>query len=490
MDPAPSARCSTSEAPRSTGSQCCTVLAVCALGLSGCRAPSKRADVPAVAAPSAAAPSATPTEALATTSTVPAIPASGGIALDGTLQSRLRSRHSGGAHDLDALSVLALDAGDPSRDRVTARVLARVSADLDGRGSSDTQQVFGSLQDTHDGAAHVDVYEASAEIARPFETPARVRAGRQLDTTTPEIAHYDGLRVASEPLGAAKFVVGAFGGVPVRLYDATSIADRIAGAWAEARPWANGRVRADWMHVDQDESATGFHDDLVGLSLWQRVGANLSLDASYSRLEDDDRDVRLRASWNDASSDWLVQASFYRLLTTQRAFAEEFDPFYATLQEQRPFDQYRLLVSKSLLADVRLDVGGDLRRLEDAADEGSLNHDYERGYATLVVSDVLAKDVDASLTGDVWNSDEQDARTWGLDVTWRPDSTWRVSAGSMYALYRYDVVDDVERDDVRVWYAHLRKKLGSDWSVALEYDFEDDESDDFHELVAGATWRF
>lgn len=478
-------------------------LAFCLLGAWSCR--SNPAHAPTIvrdSTPSAAVPAgAQPTEsaaAAAPSSAAPAQPAPGAApaasqvaapyALHGSISTRARYRHSGAASDADVYSVVAVDAGETGRDRTTAHFLGRVSADVDGRGNAESRQLFGSLQDTYDGAVHVDVYEASVEFDRPLDAALRLRVGRQFDYATPEFAHYDGVRVETQPAGKTHFVAGAFAGVPVRLYDATSIGDEIAGVWTESRPWSGGRVRADWMHVNQSAQPTDFHDDLLGLSVWQRVGSELVFDGSFTRLEDENRDVRARATWNDG--DLLVQAGYYRLLNPLRAFALEFDPFFTTLQEYEPYGQYRLLVSKSLGDHVRLDVGGDLRQLESESDEGRLNHDYEREYATVVVSDCLTRGLDLSLTGDNWNSSDRDVRTWGVDATWSPDANLRASIGSSYSLYEFDVFQDVERDDVRVWYARLRKKVDTSWSFDAAYEYEDDAFDDFHTITAGATWRF
>lgn len=413
------------------------------------------------------------------------------LEVDGSLALRYRGRKSGDAHDQDAYAVLALDVGDSAQDKVSGRFLGRLSADVDGRGDPESQATFSSLQDTHGDALHLDVYEASADVRHPFGAPARVRIGRQMDYATPEFAHFDGARVETDALGKSKIVVGAYAGVPVRFYEPSTLADdRMYGLWSEGRPWKDGRVRLDWMRVSQDADPGDFHDDLLALSVWQRLGPKLSVDGSFSRLENEDRDLRLRGTWYDSEKDFTLQASWYQLLNPLRAFASEFDPFYSTLQDFEPYSQARLLVSKAFGEHFRADAGGDVRRLEDSGDEGRLNHDYERGYATLVWSDGLARGLDVSLTGDAWNSDERDARTWGLDLTWKPNDAWRASIGSNYALYEYDVLSDVERDDVRTWYARVKRTLGKAWALDLGYEYDDDDFDDYQQVTVGATWHF
>jgi hypothetical protein len=408
----------------------------------------------------------------------------------GSLQARWRSRKSGDARDQDLYGILAFDVGDASRDRWSGHFLGRLSADIDGRGDPDSQQKFSSLQDTHGKSAYFDFYEVSADVRQPFGAPVRARIGRQTDYMTPEFAHFDGVRVESEAAGRAKIVGGAYLGFPVRHYDATTTNNQILGAWGEGRPWQGGRVRADWMHVHEDADPSDFDNDLFGLALWQSLNENMAVDARYTRLESENRDLRLDATWHDTEGDLLVQAGYYRLMSPQSAYASEFDPFYETLKEFEPYNQFRLLFSKSLGSHIRLNIGGDLRRLDEAEDEGLYNHEYERGYATFVLTDLATDGLDLSLTADAWNSDDQDIRTWGLDLTWTPDTKWRLSAGSAYALYKFNVMEDQERDDVRTWYARVRRTLSSAWTIDLDYAFENDDYDDYQAILAGATWHF
>jgi hypothetical protein len=418
-------------------------------------------------------------------------PAAGGdrpLELRGSLSTRYRGRWAEGADDHDLYEVLTLDVGDEREDRYTAHVTGRLSGDLDGRGDATDQAVFPSLADTFDGSVHGWLYQAYVDLERP-PVGSQWRIGRQIDFLTPEFAHYDGVRISSTET-SRRLQGGVYGGLPVRLYEATQAGDVLFGAWGEARPWRDGRVRADWMHVEDDDRFGDHSDDLLGLSVWQRFGERLRGDASYTRLEDRDRDLRLRASWDDAERDLILTASFYRLLDTQRDFADEFDPFFGVLHDYFPFSQLRLAASKGLSKRTRLEGGADLRRVDDSDDEGSFNRDYERGWAALVLLDRLLPGLTLTLTGDVWRSDDEDIGSLGIDATRELSDGLRVSAGTSYALYRYDSFLDRERDDVRVWYAKLRKKVGASWSFDLGYDLERDDGETFHSLLLGATWRF
>jgi hypothetical protein len=455
---------------------------------------------PAGAAPAGVAPAgstpAAPTADAQGTQAAPAktsalAHADEGIAIHGSLVNTWRKRDTGSAHDQDIYNVLAVDVGDASRDRVTGHFLGRLSTDIDGRGDSESQLAFSSIQDSQGKTAHFDLYEASVDVKRPFDAPLQMRVGRQIDYATPEFAAFDGVRLQTEAIGTSKVVAGGYVGVPVRYYGATTTANQIEGAWAEAQPWTGGRVRGDWMHVHQEVSdSADFYNDLLGLTLWQRLGSNLLVDGRYTALEEESRDVSLRATWQDEKSDLMVQAGFFSLLNPQRDYAGEFDPYYSILQEYEPYSEYRLLVSKNLWRDVRLDLGGDLRTLDNSSDESRLNHDYERGYATVVISDIATHGLDLSLTGDAWNSSDQDIRTWGVDLTWKPNPSWRASAGSAYALYKYDVAQNVEEDNVRSWYLRMHRMISAAWSFDLAYTYDNDDFGDYQEILAGATWHF
>lgn len=409
--------------------------------------------------------------------------------IHGSLSSRYRLRSTSGARDQDLYETLVLDVGDARTAPVTAHFMGRMSWDMDGIHDADSKQVFPSLSDTGGDELQGLLYEAYVDVQRPPAVGA-LRVGRQIDYMTPEFAFFDGVSLASKESAQWKLTGGAYGGVPSRLWDTPNSGDALYGLWGEGRPWKGGRLRLDWMHVDEDARLGPYDDDLYGLSAWQRCGEKLGFDGRYTRLEGDDRDVRLRANWNDAEADWLLQADWFRLLSTQRDFANEFDPFYSSLQDYFPFDQFRAQTSKGLGEHTRVDGGIDLRRVSDSGDEGAYNHDYDRGWLSLVLLDLFADGLSFTLTGDKWNSDDQDIDTWGFDVSRKLESGYEFSLGSSFALYKYDYFLDRERDDVRDYYLRLRKKQSESWTFDARYDYEDDDGDAYHVLMLGATWRF
>ncbi|MBI5362550.1 MAG: hypothetical protein HZA53_05175, partial [Planctomycetes bacterium] len=177
--------------------------------------------------------------------------------IEGWTSLRFRSRWTDDEDDHDAYSILALDYGVARHSELTAHVMGRVAADLDGREAAGS--VFGSLEDHHDGAVTAELYHAWIDWA-PKDGTLAVRAGRQIDARTPEFLHLDGITLRTRPAGARAVELGLYGGVPVRLYESSSSGDRAFGTWAEARPWKGARARVDWMHIEDDVLLGEFRD--------------------------------------------------------------------------------------------------------------------------------------------------------------------------------------------------------------------------------------
>lgn len=408
--------------------------------------------------------------------------------IHGSLNTRYRGRFTSGAHDHDLYELVTVDIGDSEKNRVSGHLVAGGAADLDGGTDGNNKYIFQSLADTYDHSVTGRLYRAYADVRSvgPFE---RVRIGRQLDYLTPEVAWFDGVSVLSPQSSEHAVQYGVYGGVPVHQYESSSHGDRIFGTFAEARPWKSGRWRFDWMHLEDEQTLGTQDDDLLGLGWWQNVGREVRVESAYTRVENRDRDVLVRATWQPTENDLMLQASFYRLLTTQRDLASELDPFFNTLLDLFPYSQIRALFSKGLTEHVNLQTGVDLRRVSDDDDEGQFNRDFERYFATAIFDDLLPAGLSLSVTGEVWDSDASDITTGGLELSKHWNKVLDAGLGSSYALYKYDLYSNQERDDVRTYYAMLRYKSGSRWTVDVRYEYEDDDQS-FQTLRTGATWRF
>lgn len=406
--------------------------------------------------------------------------------IEGWTSLRFRSRWTDDEDDHDAYSIVALDYGVARHAELTAHVMGRIAADVDGR--EEANSVFGSLEDRHDGAVTGELYHAWVDWA-PKDGTLTLRAGRQIDARTPEFLHLDGITLRTRAAGARALELGLYGGVPVHLYESSSSGDLAFGTWAEARPWKGARARFDWMHLEDEARLGEFRDDLLGLDLWQSIAA-WSAEARYTFLEQESRDLRLALQHVDAENGSVVRASYFELFETQREHALEFDPFSSALLEYFPYRQAGVSWSQPLGEHLDVDVAADLRRVRDEADVGEFNRDWERYRATATLREFGVRGLALSLIADRWNGDGRDASTWGADATFEPEERWRFSLGSDYALYKYDLFGASEHDDVRTYYLRTRCKPSAALSFDLAYEYEDADFDEYQYLRWGVTWRF
>jgi len=404
----------------------------------------------------------------------------------GQLVSRYWLRWSGGKRDQDVYETLALDVGDEDHDAVTGHFLGRLAADIDGHG--DGTSPFFSLQDTRNGDVDAQLYDAYADVHR-IDGLELLRAGRQTIDETPELAYFDGVHCRSIPLGSGALQFGAYGGVSTHLYESSPHGDWTAGLYGECRPWGGGRVRLDWMHLE-DEALLGAHnDDLLGGGIWQTIDT-VQLEAQYTRLEDRDRDLRARAAWAAPDSRFTGQLTWYQLLTTQRSQALEVDPFFNALHELFPYWQVGALLGKGLGDHFDVDAGTDVRRVSERAEIGTFNRDYERWFVTVNAHDLLADGLTLTATADFWHSVDQDVQTWAGELAQRCGDLLTLSAGSYYSLYKFELFLNDERDHVRTYYFRLRHAASHATDLDVAYEFEQTDLADFQVLRMGFTWRF
>jgi hypothetical protein len=407
------------------------------------------------------------------------------LAVHGSLSTWWRSRNTPGAHDNDLRSVLALDIGDPTKDAYSAHVLGQGTLDLDG----DSDDAVAGLSDTYDSALTGRLYDAYVDL-NAIDGLERVRLGRQLDYETPELAWFDGAFAASEEFSELRAQVGVYGGIPVHPYESSPAGDALLGAFASAKPWQGNRLRLDWMHFQDERGEAEYEDDLLGARAWQRFGPAFMLEAGYTRLGQDDRDLRARATWSDADDDLTLEASWYQLFEAQADLSLELDPFYATLLELFPYSQARFLASKGFGERLDLQAGVDLRHVSDEDDVGDFNRDFERYFLRADLQDTLPAELDLGAIGEMWVSDGSDVETWGLDLEREFGAELEASLGTLFALYKFDAASQEERENVRTWFLRLRWKRSKSTTFDAQYDFEDSDGTDFHTVRLGGTWRF
>lgn len=410
-------------------------------------------------------------------------PDEAGVPVHGSLLLRYRGRRTDGASDHDAYATLSMDIGDPERHAFTGHFMGRVWADL---GGDDPDHVFSGLDDTFGHAVSGILYYAYVD-AEQIDALEILRIGRQQIWETPAFLVFDGVRAESREDHGLSF--GAYGGLRSQYYDHPTPTDVVAGIYGRAKPWEGGRLRLDYMYLEDEERLGSGEDDLFGLNLRQLLWEELTLEGNYTVLEGESRDVRLRAQYLDPDSELSLEATYYELLQTQKQQALETDPYYSSLTEYRPFRQVGLLASKAVGAGVVVSLGLDSRKLDDD-DVGEFNHEFERYYVSTAFEDLLLDGLELTLTGDVWDDDQQDVQTWGLDLTRQFTSMFQGSLGSYYSLYKYDLLQESERDDVRTYYGRLQYDRTEALSFDLQFEYEDDDYEQYQKLVLGSRWLF
>jgi hypothetical protein len=401
----------------------------------------------------------------------------------GQLRSRYYLRWTGEDVDNDLVETLSLDIGHAETDKVTGHLMGRLAYDIDGYDST-----FASINDSYGGRLDGLVYDAYVDFHQ-LSGFSLLRLGRQSVYETPEVAYFDGVHVTSEELGKVAFQAGAYLGSSTHLYESSKAGDLTAGAYLQLKPWQDGRVRFDYMHLEDDARLGSHKSELLSAGYWQSIGKFLQLDTHYSRLENRDRDVLGRAV--SRISDWglMLQASYFSLLTTQGDLVLEADPFFNALNALHPYDQWSLLAAQEVSHSLQVQAAADLRRVRDAEDIAAYNRDYDHYYGTATLMDVGTAGLRCSGTIDFWDSDSQMVRSWGADATYQ-FSRSSASIGTYYSLYKFDLFTNSERDHVRTYYMKLRHKFNDSVTLEGDYELEDNDYDQYQRLRLGVTWNF
>jgi hypothetical protein len=384
--------------------------------------------------------------------------------------------------------VLTLDFGDELTDKWTGHTTARLAWDLDG-----PSNLYASLADTEGDELDVQLYDAYAET-HDRGAWSDIKLGRQFVYDTPQVVWFDGAYAQTKERGQARWTTGIYGGGSVHEFESSRSGDWLAGVFEEVHATKWTKLRADWLHVEDQRLAASHQNDLLGLAMFHDEGGRLRWEARYSRLEDADRDASAGVTWYDLDQGFTLQVTHYRLLEAQQSLALELDPFFNQLLTLYPYDETRVNATKTLGDHVQLFGGIDYRHVTDSSDVGPYNHDFDREFLTTTFEELLPGQLTLSLTGEVWNGDGTDLQTWGADLSrqWKNDGikTFEASIGSFYSLFKFDPFAGSESEDVRTYYTALRYRLSKAHTLQVRYEHEDQDIGDFDSLRWGLTWRF
>lgn len=426
---------------------------------------------------SAPAPAATPAPTAA-----PAIP------FDVRIDTRWRLRWTDDDADQDLSQVLSGSVGAAGRTEVSAHVLVRWSADLDGEREETGFAPFDALADTRARpmtalvlAAHLDVH-AIPQVER-------LRVGRQTLAETPVTLLLDGLRLTSRPAGPLGIAGEWFGGRPAHLWASAPSGDTLYGAACETRParWLRGRV--DWVHADGGGTFDATREDLFAISAWGEIPGVAHLHARHTRIAGIARDVQGRAGGTIAPLALAWSAAYTELLEPQSDLALDLDPFTAVLVPLAPYRQAQASLACTPLAPFTVEGSVDARWLVHDHDVGPFNREFVRWRGAATLRDWPVAGGHATASGDAWDAEGRHVFAGGGEVGVERGGV-RVTAGTDYARYRYDAVLRRETTDVRTWFAVVRARVSAAFEGRVRYAYEDGDDGISHRVEAGVTWRF
>lgn len=385
--------------------------------------------------------------------------------------------------DQDLSQYIALDGG--YGDHVAFEASGRVDEDIDGR---QTPGLFTTITDTYRRSARALLFTAHVDLL-DLGPLALLRAGRQYgDPLGPDL-HFDGGRLDLRPFDGDVLTVSVYGGQPVNLYETSRRGDWLGGAALVVRPARSTTIRGDYVHITdrRREYRTTLDDDLFQLTLSQGLTDSLRVVLRAATFEG--RSTRASAQVLLASPAWDLRASLRYTVQAGdfRDLSIQFSPLDQVLGGYAPFHELALTIDKGIGEHFGLAAGGNVRELMDEDDEGPFNHEFARAYGEARTRDLPWSGLDLVATVEqYWAMGDDRTLAATGEVAQRFGDSIQVAAGTSYALYRFDEVLVIEREDVRTYYLRAEWKLGPHLMLRASYAAERDDDEFTNTIRAGA----
>ncbi len=428
----------------------------------------------------------------------------------GSLLNRYRLRHGVGETDQDFTEFITVDLGEKTREMATAHIDARISEDPDRKHNLNRSDVFTDLLDTYNRPVDARVYSAYVDFNRLCGVDF-LRVGRQFDYETPEILNFDGARLDTKPLcGLDDMTLSFYAGIPVHQFEKSDTGDWLAGLAAEFKPWDSGKLRLDYIHINDNFSDEVIpsqdpllkslspnggtrKNDLESVSFWQSFkDPDVRLNGHFSLIDGEARDLQVRSTYNNACNQLQICAIYSLWFKPQTELVTEFDPYNETLQGQEPYQNGSLTVSKGLLKWLWLDVGAASRRLVGDAKSELFNREFDRFYTTLQTRDWLKRGLKMSVTATRWDGKDGAASTtqYGGEVCYEWRKHLETNVGTDYEMYKYDFFQNTEHDQDRTYYIRQRWKPTRWATLDARYEYEQSRSQHFNSFTMNFRFDF
>jgi len=397
--------------------------------------------------------------------------------------------------DNDLFEYLRFDATVPKDGKYEVHFFGSARQDIDGKSYRHDFFPLEDIGDARGESSTGTLYDAHVAINSPATRISQVRIGRQAGTRD-EPVFFDGAAV--DTAVSKSIFLTAYGGAAVHFeeleYDWGD--DIIGGAGVDISPTFNSILSMDYLYIQDKRGLFGFHDredNLIALKAWRRFTRFLSSMVRFRYLNDDARDLRVRAVGTFPESGFEISGGYFRQFGDEAERSNEESIYYDVVGTTSEFQSFDIKLRKFFGDHYAIDVGYYDRRLIDGGDESSFNRDYSRIYAGFDVADLLMRKLTLSLTGEYWKTGDSRYQSTGLDATYilkKRGRKGKLSAGTYYSLYKYDYYDERgERDHVQTYYAKVIIPIGGHFSADGKYEYEDG-SDDFQSCTVGVRYDF
>ena len=381
--------------------------------------------------------------------------------------------------DQDAFGELRLDVTMPKENRYEFHFFGTARDDFSGTRNQTFFDPLKDIGDTYQAPYHAYLYEAHLDINNPFPYFTQIRMGRQAGTRDEQV-FFDG--VAADIKASSALNLTLYGGVAVHLYEIGYHwgDDTLAGAGLDYALGTSTRVSLDYLFVEDEQSPptsstpVDLHDRMISLKLWQSIASFMKASVKYRYLNDEPRDLSVRAISSFPEADTEMYINYFRQFRTQEELSNELSLYFAVLGKSSPYQSIDVKLRKLFGTHYAADIGYFKRGLLEENAESAFDKDYNRTVVMFEIID-LRKDFSFTLTGERWETTGRYYGSAGLDIgyAFRNKKNASINAGTYYSLYKYDYyVEQNVRENVRTYYINGRYPLSKSISINGGYEYE------------------
>lgn len=402
------------------------------------------------------------------------------LELDGRATTDYRARWSDDDDDHDLFSTIYLNLRQKEADTLSATVLGSFNWDI---GSTDGRRdPFFDIYDTYDHDFQGRLYLLYLDVDDVLLDSSKLRVGRQYIFTTDPI-RFDGAKYEKRITSDLEFYV--FGGTRTSFYSSVHNDGYVAGSGLRYFPTKWTKLGFDYTRVDDDD----FGNDSYSVSVNQRISPVLQIGGRCRFLEDEIRDYRVRTRVDMAKIDLSAVATYFRQEHTLEQYANEFSSFYKVLGDYHPFEQYGIVIYKGLGENYMLSAGVERREVLEPSDQGPYNREFETYFASVGGTKLFNTPLRGSVSVGYWDTDTRDeVTTVGAETGITVRDNIDLDVGTEYAAYKYDLLSQDERADVRTYFAQARYNYSESAYMSCRFEAETNEFDDEPFYTARLRW--